>query len=124
MKTDILHRAHIEQLITAFYAKATTDPVIGHFFTTIITIHWETHLPIMCNFWENALFYSGGYAGNMMDMHRAVHHKIPMSPAHFQRWTDLFCQTTDELFEGEKAEQAKTHALNMALMLQIKIPVV
>jgi hemoglobin len=121
MNPDIQNRSDIEKLVLAFYEKAKSDAEIGPFFTTIIPIHWEEHLPAMCNFWENALFYTGGYRGNMMEIHRAVHEKIPMSALHFQRWTNLFCQTVDELFWGEKADQAKQHALNMALMLQIKI---
>ncbi len=121
MKPDIRNRSDIEKLVNTFYQKATKDELIGHFFTTSIPINWEEHLPVMCNFWENALFYTGGYAGNMMNKHQEVNHKIPIHPEHFQRWTDLFCQSIDELFSGEKAEQARQHALNMALMLQIKL---
>jgi len=121
MKTDITNRADIETLISAFYLKATADPLIGHFFTTVMTIDWEKHIPIMCTFWENALFYSGGYTGDMMGLHRAVHQKSSMTTEHFERWTFLFCQTVDALFEGESAERAKQRALGMATMLQIKI---
>lgn len=121
MKSDIQNRNDIERLVNAFYSRATKDEVIGPFFTTIIPIDWEIHLPVMCNFWENALFYTGGYPGSMMGKHQEVHRLLPMRPEHFQRWTDIFCHCVDALFEGEKAEQAKQHALNMALMLQIKI---
>lgn len=124
MKTDILNRADIEQLISSFYAKAKTDALIGHFFTSAVVIDWDAHLPIMCSFWENALFYSGGYSGDMMAIHRKVNSLSRMEPAHFERWTLIFCQTVDQLFEGQVAETAKQRALGMATMLQIKIPVV
>lgn len=120
---DISHRSDIEHLVTAFYEKATKDPTIGPFFTQL-PMDWEKHLPLMVSFWENTLFYTGGYSGNMMDVHRNVHEKMPLEPAHFGRWTQLFCQTVDEYFEGELAERAKQRALGMATMLQIKIPVV
>ena len=123
MKTDITNRTDIEKLINAFYPKAITDVLIGHFFTTVMKIDWEKHIPIMCTFWENTLFYTGGYTGDMMGLHKAVHQKSAMKPEHFERWTLLFCQTVDELFEGESAERAKQRALGMATMLQIKIPV-
>lgn len=121
MKTDITNRADIELLIDTFYPKATQDPLIGHFFTHVVAMDWEKHLPIMYTFWENALFFSGGYVGNMMDIHRAVHVKSSMTASHFERWTTLFCETVDELFEGENAERAKQRALGMATMLQIKL---
>lgn len=120
---DICQRSDIELLVNAFYAKATKDEMIGVFFTQW-PMDWEKHLPLMCSFWENTLFYSGGYVGDMMEVHRKVHEKMPMQPAHFERWTQLFCQTVDEYFEGEMAERAKQRALGMATMLQIKIPVV
>lgn len=123
MKTDITNRTDIELLINAFYTKVIADPLIGHFFTKVVEMDWEKHIPIMCTFWENALFYSGGYTGDMMGLHRAVHQKSTMTAAHFERWTTIFCQTVDELFEGENAERAKQRALGMATMLQIKIPV-
>jgi hemoglobin len=121
MKTDIQSRENIEKLVDAFYAKATKDEIIGPFFTTIIPINWDQHLPIMCQFWENAIFHTGGYRGNMMEVHQKVHQIIPILPSHFHHWADIFCETVDSLFEGEKAEQAKQHARNMALMLEIKI---
>ena len=121
MKTDITNRNDIEQLIQAFYAKATYDPLIGHFFTEV---NWPEHLPTMYTFWENALFYTGGYLGDMMGIHSGVNQKNPMKTEHFEQWTFLFCQTVDELFEGEATERAKQRALGMATMLQIKIPVI
>jgi hemoglobin len=121
MKQDITNRKDIEKLIDAFYSKATQDELIGHFFTTVMKIDWEKHNPIKCIFWENTLFFSGGYTGDMMGLHKAVHQKSAMNSEHFERWTFLFCQTVDELFEGENAERAKQRALGMATMLQIKI---
>lgn len=120
---DITRRSDIERLVNCFYTKAKVDDVIGIFFTQW-PMDWERHLPLMYSFWENALFFSGGYAGNMMEVHRKVHEKMAMKPEHFERWTHLFCQTVDENFEGETAERAKQRALGMATMLQIKIPVV
>jgi len=124
MRSDITNRTDIEILINAFYTKAKSDDLIGDFFATEMAIDWEKHLPLMYAFWDNALFFSGGYSGGMMAVHRHVHERKTMNPAHFERWTDLFRQTVDEHFEGETAKRAKQQAMSMALMLQIKIPVV
>lgn len=123
MKTDISNRSDLEKLINRFYEKAKMDPVIGHFFGPDSGINWDKHLPIMVTFWENTLFFTGGYSGDMMGVHRNVHHKNPMKPEHLERWTQLFCLTVGENFEGESAERARQRALGMATMLQIKIPV-
>lgn len=123
MKGDISNRADIERLVGAFYQKAKVDDRLIRFFGGGIAIDWESHLPIMCSFWENALFYSGGYGGDMMGIHRRVHGQVAMEGGDFERWTALFCETVNENFEGEVAERAKQRALGMATMLQIKIPV-
>ncbi len=121
MKNDIANRFDLEVLINAFYEKAIKDEVIGFFFTEVVQMHWETHLPVMYTFWENVLFYTGGYNGNPMTIHMAIHQKSPMKHEHFERWVSLFSSTVDELFEGEKAEQIKQKAQSIALVMEIKI---
>lgn len=49
------------------------------------------------------------------------HAKLPVTKKHFERWLGLFHTTIDELFEGEKAGEAKWRASKMAEMFQIKI---
>ena len=40
---------------------------------------------------------------------------------HFERWIELFYATIEELFEGEKADEAKWRAQKMAEMFLLKI---
>ena len=120
-KTDIRNRGDITILINAFYDKVKTDPVIGHFFTQVAQVNWEKHLPIIYDFWENILFYTGGYSSNPMMVHQALHRRSPLESAHFERWLTLFRETADELFEGEKTNLIKERALSIATVLQIKI---
>ena len=70
MKKDIITRKDIELLVTNFYGKIKKDILIGPVFTDIARVNWEKHLPLMCDFWENVLFYSGNYQGNPMDLHK------------------------------------------------------
>ncbi len=44
-----------------------------------------------------------------------------MTDKEFSEWLKIFIQTTDELFEGEKAEEAKTRASNIARLMLHKI---
>ncbi|WP_439506456.1 group III truncated hemoglobin [Sediminibacterium sp.] len=121
MKNDIINRDDIELLINSFYKKVQKDPLIAFFFTKIVPVNWEAHLPVMYGFWENILFFSGTYEGNPMAKHKSIHQKCPMKMEHFQRWTSLFNETVDELFEGDKAELAKQRAMSIATVMQIKM---
>jgi hemoglobin len=40
---------------------------------------------------------------------------------HFEKWLELFHETVDELFAGEKAEEAKWRGNRMAEMFELKI---
>ena len=75
----------------------------------------------MCDFWENALFYTGGYSGNPMNLHKHLHHIRPLDNKHFARWVQLFVETVDQLFKGEKANLAKEKAAGIASVMESKI---
>lgn len=120
-RKDIHDRQDIERLIRAFYEKVRRDDVIGYFFNEVVQIDWETHFPIMFDFWESVLFHTMGYRRNAMKIHIDLHLKEPLKEEHFQRWLALFDQTVDELFAGETANMAKTRARSIATMMQIKI---
>ncbi|MDP4263409.1 MAG: group III truncated hemoglobin [Bacteroidota bacterium] len=121
MKKDISTREDIELLVRTFYEKVKTDPVIGHIFTTVVKVNWAKHLPVMFDFWENTLFYTGTYSGNPMISHQRLHNLFPLNEEHFNRWVLLFTTTVDELFEGEKALLAKQRALSISTVMRIKI---
>jgi len=121
MKKDIETRGDIELLVNAFYEKVKVDPVIGPIFMDVFFVHWEKHLHVMFDFWENALFYTGSYAGNPMVVHQKVHRVFPLNDEHFKRWLLLFTGTIDELFEGAKAVLAKQRAISIATVMKIKI---
>jgi hemoglobin len=121
MKKDLEQRADIELLITRFYDKVIADDVIGYIFNDIAKVNWPKHLPIMFDFWENVLFFTGTYEGNPMTVHQHLHRVVPLTKAHFDRWYQLFSQTVDELFEGNNAMLAKQRALSIATIMQVKI---
>lgn len=115
---DIASRADIATVVNAFYRKATRDPLIGYLFAGL---DLEAHLPIMHDFWENLLFRTGAYKGGMMYKHLRLHARTPLEEAHFVRWLELFTQTVDEHFSGEKAELAKQFARSIAATLRSRI---
>ena len=121
MKRNIRTRGDIELLVKVFYDKVKLDPVIGPVFTTAIRGKWEKHLSVVADFWENALFFTGVYVGNPIASLRKLHKTFTLYDEHFNHWVDLFTQTIDELFEGEKASLAKTRAHNIATVMKIKV---
>ena len=120
-KLDIQTRSDIELLVNTFYKKVEKDDVIRHFFTEVIHLDWNKHIPVMYDFWESILLDKHNYKGNPMPAHVSLNEKSPMKKEHFDRWIQLFSSTIDELFQGEKAELAKTRALSIATVMQIKI---
>lgn len=123
MKADIQNREDITRLINDFYAKVRRDEVIGSIFDEVIGSDWDKHLPVMYNFWEDLLFQTHQYSGNPMIIHQQLHQRIPLLPAHFERWEKLFLETVHELFEGEKASLATQRAISIATMMQVKLAV-
>jgi hemoglobin len=121
MKKEMENREDVILLVNTFYDKVKPDAVIGFFFSKVIDVQWEKHLPLMYNFWGNIIFHTGSYTGNPMRIHMNLHGQSAMRKEHFDRWTKLFNETVDELFEGEKAEQAKQRALSIATVMQINI---
>ena len=122
MKKDLKNRADIRKLINAFYEKMLEDKLIGYIFTDVAKIELSEHLPHLYDFWDNALFYTGEYKRDLMDIHLELHFSLyKLEKEHFDRWLKLFNETLDELFEGEKAQIAKERAKSIAIVLHLKI---
>lgn len=121
MKKDIENSSDIEILVKTFYEKVKADALIGPVFNDIAKVNWEKHLPVMFDFWENTLFYTGCYTGNPMKSHQQLHEIFPLTKELFQQWLFLFNSAVDELFEGEKALLAKQKAKSISTIMQIKI---
>jgi hemoglobin len=120
MKKDIQDRDDIIKLVDAFYKKTKSDPTIGHIFTNVAHVNWELHLPRMYDFWENILFCTGNFDGNPMKTHKELNQKVPMDFTHFNRWNNLFKETVDGMFKGEKTEEIKVRAMNISKAMMDK----
>ena len=121
MKKDIINRTDIETLIDAFYEKAIKDQTIGYFFTDVIQISFEEHLPRIYAFWDSLIFGNAFYKGNPMLKHIQLNRKEPLTNIHFDRWLQLFSETIDSYFEGANAEKAKQKSKDIAGLMQYKI---
>lgn len=118
---DICSREDIDFLIIAFYQSALKDPVIGHFFTEVVDLNLETHLPVISDFWESILLGRPVYRGNPMLKHLDLARKSPLKPEHMSRWLQLWEQTLVENFHGEKANLALERAQGIGRLMLFKI---
>ena len=121
MKRDLENREDIEAVLQAFYQKATQDDLIGHFFTVVIKLDIQQHIPIIANFWEAILFGSRTYGKNVMEVHQHIHQLSTIRKEHLDRWVQLFTQTIDQFYEGEKATLMKQRGASIATLMDIKL---
>jgi hemoglobin len=120
MSRDIESREDIEQLLYSFYHKAFEDNLIGRFFTVVMPLNLEKHIPVITDFWESILFNSHNYRKNVMDIHKQISQLSPIKKEHLDRWVELFTSTISELYEGNKAELMKQRAASIATLMNIK----
>ena len=118
---DIQNQDDLYILVEDFYKKLLSDNSISYIFTDVVKIKLEEHLPILVTFWSQAILGTGGYANNLTQIHLDVNAKEYLSPELFKILLNHFYTAVDEYFRGEKAEQIKTQALNIATIMQIKI---
>ena len=113
MKKDIENREEIDLLMRVFYRRAMADETIGYIFTDVAKLDLKHHLPIIGDFWETLLFQTGVYqkhGRNPLMVHGELSVKEPLLPKHFQRWLEIFTETVDELFHGERSDFLKIRA--------------
>ena len=121
MTKDIENRDDLKTLFTDFYELAMKDEEIGYFFTEVIPIDLEEHLPHILDFWEANLWAKISYKKNLIKVHENIHEKSKMEASHFDRWLHLLNTCVDAKFEGPFAERLKTNALSIGTVMKIKV---
>ncbi|MBC6995945.1 group III truncated hemoglobin [Neolewinella lacunae] len=118
---DLTTRQDIDKLLADFYALAMADAGIGHFFTEVVALNLETHLPVIGNFWESVLLGQPVYRGNPMLIHLELAARAPLTTVHFERWLALWRQCVHTSFAGERATLAIDRAEQIARLMLLKI---
>ena len=118
---DIKNRDDLVMLMDAFYSRMLKDVEVGYIFTDVAKLNLEHHLPLLADFWNNALFHSGGYKNNVVQIHKDLNEKETLTPEHFKRWLLLLGETIDDNFIGEVAEKMKLRASQVGMTIQAKL---
>ena len=111
---DIQNKADVELLVNTFYDKVLLDELLAPFFAKL---DFAAHLPKMVHFWTFVLLDEAGYTTDVTKKHL----KMPLAKEHFDQWISLFNETTDSLFEGEKASLAKQRAFLIRWTIESKM---
>ena len=114
MQRDISNRADIELLVDVFYDTVLSDTLLRPFFSEIDFVH---HKPRMVHFWSFVLLEEPGYTTNIFDKHA----NLRLTKVALQQWVHLFEQTANQLFSGERTEQAILRARTIAWTFQEKM---
>ncbi|HWD87628.1 MAG TPA: group III truncated hemoglobin [Mucilaginibacter sp.] len=120
-KKEIQSREDIRLLVENFYSKVKNDDTIGEIFNDVLVFKWDTHIPVMIDFWETVLLGTAVYRGNAMRVHIDLNNIHPLKPEYFARWKKLFFETLDEHFTGRKVDEAKSRVELMEALIQSKI---
>lgn len=120
-KRDICNRHDIEIFIICFYKQVVKDETIGTIFTDVVKVNWETHIPLIIDFWETILLDNPVYKNNAMEVHYHINRLFPLEKKHFTTWLHLFNTTIDELHQGDVTELAKKRAKGIAAVMEFKM---
>jgi hemoglobin len=117
LKRDIEGLDDIKLLVNTFYEKVRANNFLAPVFNARIQDGWPQHLEKMYTFWQTVLLGEHTYYSSPF----LPHAKLPVDHAHFVQWLTLFTTTIEELFIGEKADEALWRANKMAQMFEMKI---
>jgi hemoglobin len=118
---DLETRKDIHLVVHEFYNKLLVIPEMKVFFADDMEMDMESHLDIIVNFWDSALFGKGNYRGNVMHKHIELDKVRRLEIRHFDFWVNNWIVTLDENFSGPKTDEAKTKAINIKNLMLYKI---
>ncbi len=119
---SIEERSDISLLVNTFYAKIRKDDLLGPIFNAHVT-NWPEHLEKLTDFWESNLFRVSKFKGNPPFAHQRVDtaERYGITQQHFGHWLQLWFETINDLFEGERATLAKDLSRRMSTHLFLAI---
>ncbi|HVW10305.1 MAG TPA: group III truncated hemoglobin [Bryobacteraceae bacterium] len=91
----------IADMLDTFYGAIREDLLLGPIFAAAMGEDWGPHLAKMKAFWSTVLLASRTYKGNPM----MAHLQLPrLTETHFERWLELWRETSARLCTKAPAE--------------------
>jgi len=110
---DISTKKDIELLIRNFYNNLL---LIEEMKAPFEGLDFEKHIPHIVHFWSFVLLDEEGYKTNVFDKHI----NLPIKPHMFDVWLNVWIETLNSMYQGEKAELAKQRATVLAYTFKSK----
>ena len=114
----VLDEAVLPPLLHRFYERVRHDAELGPVFNGAVQ-DWPAHLQRIADFWSSVMLTSGRYKGNPMAQH--LRHADALTSSMFERWLELWRQTTDELLAPPMATAMQAKAARIAESLQLAL---
>lgn len=107
---DLSTPSAIHDLVTRFYREIVFDDLLAPVFDEVAEVDWTIHIPNLIDYWCWIVLGTNRYLGPVTATHRHVHSRQALTPAHCDRWYQLWCSTIDDSWTGPGADKATTHA--------------
>ena len=118
MTIDGITEERLRVLVDLFYARVRRDPLIGPVFNDAID-DWPGHLDKLQAFWSSVMLTSSRYKGRPLPAH--VKHGERITPRSFERWLDIWKQTSEEVMPPAAAVALQDKAARIAESLSLGI---
>lgn len=112
-------RTDIERVVTVFYKRIRSHPILGPAFAQSIpntSEAWKPHETKIANFWANAILHERSYSGNPMAVHMSTPH---VHADHFPIWLDLFEASLRDTLQPNQAHSFNALARRIGRGLQM-----
>jgi hemoglobin len=93
------------------------DERLNYIFSEFAGVDWEYQLPRIVDFWSILIFQTGRYKGRPFRQHLP----LPIMEGDFDRWLNLFTDTVDYCFEGERTGYIKALAARVAASFSVRL---
>jgi len=117
IESKIESREDVSLLVHTFYSKIRKDDLLGPIFNAHISEEeWPQHLIKLTDFWETNLFGVRKFKGSPTKKHLKVDKNLDytIDQMHFGKWLQLWVETINKLFVGDRADKAIYMARKMA----------
>ncbi|HLS83698.1 MAG TPA: group III truncated hemoglobin [Arenimonas sp.] len=112
--SDTLDRDALARLVDTFYEKVRRDADLGPVFNAAVH-DWDAHKQLLTEFWSSVALGTRSYRGNPMAVHRA---RPDIRAGHFDRWLQLWRETTAELLAPADAATLQGYAARIGESLR------
>ncbi|MBB4859307.1 hemoglobin [Novosphingobium chloroacetimidivorans] len=115
---SLIQEATIRPLVEAFYERVRSDPLLAPVFGAHVH-DWGDHHARLADFWSSIMLTTGRYKGSPLALH--LMHADEMTRERFDRWLELWRETSDELLPAPVAAAVQAKAARIAESFQLAI---